>query len=113
MRNRQGEKTFLPAGQLVFQPGPPVFDNPLNLDPEKLATNQAEYSAMEKAGIIRRSNSPWSSPLLWFITDKSVFGLRLALLKIEQFLVSRTDIEIRASFLRTYGWASRLLSDCC
>ena len=98
---------------ILTNPGPPVFAKPRRLDPEKLATAQAEFSAMEKAGIIRRSNSPWSSPLLWFITDKSVFGLRLALLKIEQFLVSRTDIEIRASFLRTYGWASRLLSDCC
>ena len=33
------------------------------MDPEKLASAKAEFSAMEKAGIIRRSNSPWSSPL--------------------------------------------------
>ena len=48
---------------ILTNPGPPVFAKPRRLDPEKLATAQAEFSAMEKAGIIRRSNSPWSSPL--------------------------------------------------
>ena len=48
---------------LLTQPGPPVFAKPRRLDPEKLAAAQAEFSAMEKAGIIRRSASPWSSPL--------------------------------------------------
>ena len=50
-----------------------------------------------------------------FITGKSVFGFarRLALLKIEQFLVGRTGTEILTSFLRTYGRASRQLSVCC
>ena len=33
------------------------------LDPKKLASAKQEFSAIEKAGIIRRSNSPWSSPL--------------------------------------------------
>jgi cleavage and polyadenylation specificity factor subunit 1 len=48
---------------LLTQPGPPVFAKARRLDPEKLASAKAEFSAMEKAGIIRRSNSPWSSPL--------------------------------------------------
>ena len=48
---------------ILINPGPPVFAKPCRLDPEKLATAQAEFSAMEKAGIICRSNSPWSSPL--------------------------------------------------
>ena len=48
---------------LLTQPGPPVFARARRLDPEKLASAKAEFSAMEKAGIIRGSNSPWSSPL--------------------------------------------------
>ena len=50
--------------QLHSKPiGPPVFARACRLDPEKLASAKAEFSAMEKAGIICRSNSPWSSPL--------------------------------------------------
>ena len=48
---------------LLTQPGPAVFAKAWRLDPEKLASAKAEFAAMEKAGIIRRSNSPWSSPL--------------------------------------------------
>ena len=55
---RHGVKHYL-----LTQPGPPVFARAFRLDPEKLASAKAEFSAMEKAGIIRRSNSPWSSPL--------------------------------------------------
>ena len=44
-------------------PCPPVFAIAPQLDPEKLAFTKKEFSAMEKAGIICRSNSPWSSPL--------------------------------------------------
>ena len=33
------------------------------LDPVKLASTQAEFLKMEKAGIVRQSSSPWSSPL--------------------------------------------------
>lgn len=33
------------------------------LDPRKLAIAKDEFAAMEKLGIIRRSNSPWASPL--------------------------------------------------
>ena len=37
-----------------------MFAKPCRLDPEKLASAQAEFSAMEKAGTISHSNSPWS-----------------------------------------------------
>jgi hypothetical protein len=33
------------------------------LNPDKLETAKKEFESMEKAGIIRRSISPWSSPL--------------------------------------------------
>ena len=44
-------------------PGPPVFAKACDLDPEKLASAKAELLRMEKAGIVRVSSSPWSSPL--------------------------------------------------
>jgi hypothetical protein len=40
-----------------------VFARPRRLDPEKHRIAEEEFLALEKAGIIRRSNSPWSSPL--------------------------------------------------
>ena len=49
--------------QLLTNPGPLVFAKPRRLDLEKLAAAQKEFSVMAKAGIIRRSSSPWSSPL--------------------------------------------------
>jgi hypothetical protein len=41
----------------------PVFARPRRLDPEKHLIAEEEFLALEKAGIIRRSNSPWASPL--------------------------------------------------
>ena len=43
-------------------PGPPVFAKARRLDPDKLASAKAEFLKMEKAGVVRRSLSPWSSP---------------------------------------------------
>ena len=48
---------------LLTNPGPPVYLKPWRLDPDKLSTTKEKFSAMEKARIIRRSSSPWSSPL--------------------------------------------------
>jgi hypothetical protein len=41
--------------------GRPVFAR--RLDPDKLRKAEAEFRELEAAGIIRRSDSPWSSPL--------------------------------------------------
>lgn len=43
--------------------GPPVFAHARRLPPDRLAVAKAEFRKMEKAGIIRRSHSPWASPL--------------------------------------------------
>jgi len=43
--------------------GRPVFAKARRLDPDRLKAARAEFSALEAAGIIRRSNSKWSSPL--------------------------------------------------
>jgi cleavage and polyadenylation specificity factor subunit 1 len=43
--------------------GRPLFAKSRRLDPDKLRTAEKEFRALEKAGIVRRSNSGWSSPL--------------------------------------------------
>ncbi len=43
--------------------GPPVFAHARHLPPDRLAQAKAEFAKMEAAGVVRRSNSPWSSPL--------------------------------------------------
>ncbi len=43
--------------------GRPVFAKVRRLDPEKHRIAESEFQNLEKAGILRRSNSPWSSPL--------------------------------------------------
>ena len=40
-----------------------MFARPWRLDPEKHRIAEEEFLALEKAGIIRRSNAPWASPL--------------------------------------------------
>lgn len=47
----------------IITNGPPVHAKARRLNPEKLAAAKAEFLAMEELGIIRRSSSPWSSPL--------------------------------------------------
>ena len=44
-------------------PGPPVFAKACRLDAEKLESARKEFAAMEAAGVIRWSSSPWASPL--------------------------------------------------
>ncbi len=43
--------------------GRPVFAKARRLDPDKLKIAEAEFRSLEAAGIVRRSSSPWSSPL--------------------------------------------------
>jgi len=43
--------------------GRPIFAKARRLDPEKLAIAEKEFRELEAAGIVQRSNSPWSSPL--------------------------------------------------
>ena len=43
--------------------GPPVHAQARRLPPDKLSAAKAEFAAMEAMGIVRRSNSPWASPL--------------------------------------------------
>ena len=48
---------------IVTSPGPPVAAKARRLHPEKLLAAQTEFLQLEKDGVIRRSSSPWSSPL--------------------------------------------------
>ena len=43
--------------------GPPVHSRARRLAPDKLAAAKKEFTEMEHMGIIRKSNSPWASPL--------------------------------------------------
>ena len=43
--------------------GPPIHAWARRLPPDRLASAKAEFLKMEAMGIIRRSNSPWASPL--------------------------------------------------
>ena len=43
--------------------GPPVFAKARRLAPDKLAVAKTEFQAMLDMGVIRRSDSPWASPL--------------------------------------------------
>ena len=47
----------------IVTSGPPVHSRPRRLTAPKLALAQAEFQQLERAGIIRRSNSPCSTPL--------------------------------------------------
>ena len=40
-----------------------MFAKPRRLDPDKMKAAKEEFSKLETSGIIRRSDSPWSSPL--------------------------------------------------
>jgi hypothetical protein len=42
--------------------GRPVFAKARRLDPDKLRKAEAKFRELEAAGIIRRSDSPWSLP---------------------------------------------------
>ena len=48
---------------LLTTSGPPVHARARRLAPDKLAIAKRDFAEMEKMGIIRKSNSPWSSPL--------------------------------------------------
>ena len=43
--------------------GPPLHARPRRLDGDKLRVAKEEFRKMEDLGVIRRSDSPWSSPL--------------------------------------------------
>ena len=43
--------------------GPPISSRARRLDPEKLASAKSAFKEMEEQSIIRKSNSPWASPL--------------------------------------------------
>lgn len=47
----------------IVSSGPPTHARARRLDQEKLSAAKAEFLKMEELGIVRRSKSPWSSPL--------------------------------------------------
>jgi cleavage and polyadenylation specificity factor subunit 1 len=55
--NKHGVEHF------IITEGPPLHARARRLDAEKFVVAREEFANMEKLGIIRRSNSPWASPL--------------------------------------------------
>jgi hypothetical protein len=49
--------------QINTERHPPVFAKARRLEPAKVLVAQKEFKKLESAGIIRRSKSPWASPL--------------------------------------------------
>jgi hypothetical protein len=47
----------------IVTTGQPVFTPARRLDPDKYQAAKLEFDKMEKAGVVRRSNSPWASAL--------------------------------------------------
>ena len=43
--------------------GPPVHAKVRRLSPENLEAAKKEFLELEQLGLVRKSNSPWSSPL--------------------------------------------------
>ena len=54
---KHGVEHFIPTK------GPPVHAHARRLPPDKLALAKSEFERMKEMGIIRRSSSPWASPL--------------------------------------------------
>lgn len=65
---KHGVQHFIPTN------GPPVHSRARRLPPEKLALAKKEFHSMLQMGIIRRSSSPWASPL--HMVPKSSGGWR-------------------------------------
>ena len=59
----QGHQPLHGVTHTIETEGRPVFAKARRLDPDKLAQAKAEFLELEKAGIVRRSDSHWSSPL--------------------------------------------------
>ena len=58
----------------VTTTGPPVYAKVRQLSPDKLTIAKHEFDEMEQTGIIRKSYSPWASPL--YIVPKTGGGWR-------------------------------------
>ena len=43
--------------------GPPVFEHPRRLNPQKLEAARAEFEELVNQGVCRQSKSPWASPI--------------------------------------------------
>ncbi len=60
---------------------PPLFAKSRHLDPETLQIAKAEFKRLESAGIVRRSKSPWASPLHMIPKKMDCGGLVATLFK--------------------------------
>ena len=60
---RELPQTSCEVAHFLSTRGPPVASAFRRLDTEKLAAAKKEFAALEATGVVRRSTSPWASPL--------------------------------------------------
>jgi hypothetical protein len=58
----------------------PVAAKSRQLEPGKLAAASREFKSFEKASIVHRSNSPWSSPLHMVPNPRMAVGTHVAII---------------------------------
>ena len=63
VNNMPGGRALHGVSHPIETTGRPVFAKACRLDSEKLPQAKEEFAALEKVGIIRRSDSQWASPL--------------------------------------------------
>jgi cleavage and polyadenylation specificity factor subunit 1 len=96
----------------ILTEGPPVYSKARRMEPDKLAAAEEEFRKMENAGIIRRSNSPWSSPLHMVkkvmdlgvhaaISDVSTRSLRTIAIRYHTFKHLATNSTVQNFFQRS------------
>ena len=69
----------------VVTKGPPISTPARRLNPQKYATAKAKFERMEKAGIVRGSNSPWASTL-HMVPKQMVLGAPVEILTTFKFV---------------------------
>ena len=55
----------------ILTSGPPTHARTRRLSPDKLDVDEHEFEEMEQMGIVRRSNRPWSSPVLQYRSEST------------------------------------------
>lgn len=63
--------------QIKVRPGEPIYQRPYTIPISRLSKMDKEVQQMLDLGIIERSDSPWSSPIIWI--EKKSGDIRLCL----------------------------------
>ena len=90
-------KTSLMTMDIDTGDSPPVCQKPYNLPLKHRDLVQKELETLERAGVIVRSISPWSSPI---VINKVIKGLPFAFGYLDDVLIHSPDIETHLQHIR-------------